>query len=127
MARGPRRTVQSGVVYAASRTGLPIVPVGVGFGNAWRAKSWDHFGVPKPLSTVYGVLGAPIAVPPDIERDDLEVYRVQVEQAMLAATAEAEEWAEACLPLPSGERAGVRGLHESPPRPQPLSPKGRGE
>jgi len=34
--RGPRRRVQAGVVLLASCTGLPLVPVGVGYTHAWR-------------------------------------------------------------------------------------------
>src|SRR5262249_14381439 len=37
--RGPRRVVQMGVVYLASRLGLPLAPAGFGFERPWRAKS----------------------------------------------------------------------------------------
>jgi hypothetical protein len=92
--RGPRRRVQPGAVFLASRTGLPIVPVGVGFANAWRAGSWDRFAVPKPFSTVTGVPGDLVRVPPDLNRDDLEPYRQRLEAALLRATASAEAWAQ---------------------------------
>src|ERR1700682_2061333 len=39
--RGPRRTVQPGLVYLAGLTGLPIVPVGFAYRGAWRMNSWD--------------------------------------------------------------------------------------
>jgi lysophospholipid acyltransferase (LPLAT)-like uncharacterized protein len=42
--RGPRRQVKVGIVYLASRTGMAIVPVGVGYTRAWR------FGC-RPAST----------------------------------------------------------------------------
>jgi len=91
--RGPRRRVQPGIVFLASRTGLPIVPVGVGFVNAWRVRSWDRFAVPKPFSTVTGVPGEVLRVPNHLNRDELEPYRLRLEESMLRATAAAEDWA----------------------------------
>src|SRR5262245_32924491 len=41
--RGPRRKLQERVVFLASRTGLPLVLVGVGYEKVWRAGSWDRF------------------------------------------------------------------------------------
>ena len=34
--KGPRRQLALGIIFLASITGLPIVPVGVGFASAWR-------------------------------------------------------------------------------------------
>ncbi len=89
--RGPRRQVQPGIIYLASKTGLPIVPAGIGFEKAWRAGSWDHFAVPRPWSTATCVIGEVIHVPPDLDRDQIECYRQRVEQELLAATEEAEK------------------------------------
>jgi lysophospholipid acyltransferase (LPLAT)-like uncharacterized protein len=91
--RGPRRRVQPGVVLLASCTGLPIVPVGVGFTRAWRARSWDRFAVPWPFSTVVGVLGEPIRVAQQVDRSGLERARAQVETLLCEATQAAESWA----------------------------------
>lgn len=89
--RGPRRQVQMGLIYLAALTGLPIIPIGFGWGNAWRMKSWDRFAVPVPFSRAVCVTGDPIAVPDTTDRDQLEVYRLQVQEAMDRATATAEE------------------------------------
>lgn len=91
--RGPRRRLQPGVVFLASRTGLPVVPTGFGFGNAWRARSWDRFAVPLPFSLVTCVAGRPIHVPLHLSTTGLEHWRSQVETTMLACTAAAEQWA----------------------------------
>jgi lysophospholipid acyltransferase (LPLAT)-like uncharacterized protein len=92
--RGPRRRVQVGAIYVASRTGLPIVPIGVGFTRAWRAASWDRFAVPLPFSRILGVIGHPIRVPAELDRDGLEHFRQMVEVQLLEVTAAAEAWAE---------------------------------
>lgn len=91
--RGPRRKLQPGIVQLASCTGLPVVPVGVGFTRAWRFKSWDRFALPKPFSTVCVVAPPSLVVPTDVSREQIEEYRQLIEQRMLAATVEAEEWA----------------------------------
>jgi lysophospholipid acyltransferase (LPLAT)-like uncharacterized protein len=99
--RGPRRQVQGGLIYLAARTGLPIVPAGFAFANAWRMKSWDRFALPKPGSLAAVVTDTPIVVPPDVDRDGIEHYRRLVENEMLRLTAIAERWAETGVrPIP---------------------------
>lgn len=105
---GPRRQVKSGIVLLASRAGLPIVPLGVGFTHAWRARSWDRFAVPRPFSTMIGVLGEPLIVPPDLDADGIEQHRRRVEEALLAATAAAEQRASQMHAQPNSKH--VRSL-----------------
>jgi lysophospholipid acyltransferase (LPLAT)-like uncharacterized protein len=88
--RGPRRRVQPGIVAMAAYTGLPVVPLGFGFTNAWRAKSWDRFAVPRPGSAVVVVAGPAIRVPRDLDRAGVEDYRAEIERQMLALTDDAE-------------------------------------
>lgn len=89
--RGPRRRVHPGIVYLAAKTGRPIVPSGFGYADAWRAGSWDRMALPKPFSRVIRVSVAPIHVPDTVDRDAIEAYRQQVEQAMCEATRLAQE------------------------------------
>lgn len=69
--RGPAGEVKEGVVFAASRTGLPVVPMGVAAGSAWRAGSWDRHLLPQPFSRVAVAYGEPLMVPQDAGRDEL--------------------------------------------------------
>jgi lysophospholipid acyltransferase (LPLAT)-like uncharacterized protein len=97
--RGPRRRVQPGVVYLAARTGLPVVPVGLGTCRPWRAKSWDRFAVPRPWTRARCVTGPPLVVPAAVDREELERYRQQFESSLLRVTDIAERWAETgCWP-----------------------------
>jgi lysophospholipid acyltransferase (LPLAT)-like uncharacterized protein len=91
---GPARRVQAGVVYLAARTGLPVVPVGFGFERPWRMASWDRFIVPRPWKRVACVSLAPVVIPQDADRNELEQYRQWLEQELLRATELAELWAE---------------------------------
>jgi lysophospholipid acyltransferase (LPLAT)-like uncharacterized protein len=92
--RGPRRQVQPGLVFLASRTGLPVVACGVGCSRVWRAKSWDRFAVPWPFSQAVVVVAPPVQVPADLDRVSLEYYRQVIEEGFLAATRAAEQLAE---------------------------------
>jgi lysophospholipid acyltransferase (LPLAT)-like uncharacterized protein len=92
--RGPRRHVHQGLVYLASRTGLPIVGSGMAFRRAWRARSWDRFAVPHPFTAAASVAPAPVFVPPNADRATIEACRLEVEQRMQAAMLEAEAWVE---------------------------------
>lgn len=92
--RGPRRELAPGAVYLASRLGLPIVPMGLGYDRPWRAKSWDRFAVPRPGSRARGIVGPEIEIPPHLDREALEQRRLAVERLLNDLTAEAEAWAE---------------------------------
>lgn len=88
--RGPRRVVQPGQIFLASRTGLPIVPCGFGFHSAWRMPSWDRFAVPRPFSAAVGVLGEPMRIPAELGRDGVEHWRGLAQRAMDHVTEVAE-------------------------------------
>jgi lysophospholipid acyltransferase (LPLAT)-like uncharacterized protein len=90
--KGPRRRVQPGLAFLASKTGLPVVPVGFGYRSAWRLNTWDRFAIPCPFSPAVGVLGRSIVVPPGLGRDDLERERIRIEESMIETTRLAEEW-----------------------------------
>lgn len=90
--RGPRETVQSGIIFLARKTGLPILPIGLGYSNCWRLPSWDGFRIPKPFSRVVLNFGEPISIPPELKEGEFEGYRQRLEESLkgLTATAEAE-------------------------------------
>jgi len=91
--RGPRRFVHLGSIFLASRAQLQIVPCGFAYGDNWRARSWDRLALPIPGQTARSVFGEPIAIPADLDREGLETYRVQVQQAMDDCQRQAEELA----------------------------------
>lgn len=112
--RGPRREVKRGLVYLASWTQMPIVPMGVGFTHAWRLKSWDRMAIPKPFSRITCLAGPVIRVPPRAGKAVLDRYHRLVQQSMEEAARVAEAWAQrkrvaANWPLPP-ERASRRQL-----------------
>jgi lysophospholipid acyltransferase (LPLAT)-like uncharacterized protein len=90
--RGPRRQVQPGAVYLASRTGLPIIPIGIAFQQAWRMRSWDRFVIPRPGSLATCLTLPPLHVPPDLDKQQLERYRLRFQALMDHAGDLAERW-----------------------------------
>jgi lysophospholipid acyltransferase (LPLAT)-like uncharacterized protein len=92
--RGPRRTLAQGPVYLASKLGLPIVAMGYAYDRPWRMRSWDRFAVPRPYSRARAVISPEMRIPPELDRDGLEHYRVEVERMLNRLSLEAEAWAE---------------------------------
>lgn len=50
--RGPRHSVEGGIVALAQKTGAKIVVFNYQASRSWRLKSWDKFVVPKPFSKI---------------------------------------------------------------------------
>ena len=84
--RGPAERVKPGVLYLASRSGLPIVPVTAAASSTWVLRSWDRFRVPRPFARVVVAHGAPLRVPPDLGREALEGWCGRLEAALAAVT-----------------------------------------
>lgn len=78
--RGPRRVVNVGAVYLASRSGMSLVPVGMAFDRPWRANGWDRMALPRPFTRARTVAGPLIHVPPDLNIDELEPWRRRVQE-----------------------------------------------
>lgn len=93
--RGPRRQLAQGPIYLASRLQLPLVVMGFGYDRPWRANSWDRFAMPRPFSRGRAVIGPPLMLPRDLDRDGIEKCRLRAERLLNDLTCEAEAWATA--------------------------------
>lgn len=81
--RGPRRVVKDGIVYLASQSGRPIVPVALGVSRAWKPRGrWTDLVIPWPFSRAVVLGGPPIYVPEGLTPQQLGPYRDQVQAAM---------------------------------------------
>lgn len=89
--RGPRHHAHEGAVFLASRSGLPVVPIGMALSREWRLRSWDRFRVAKPFARAEMVFGAPRKVAADLDRAALESERAWLEGELLALSKEAHE------------------------------------
>ncbi len=50
--RGPIYVCKPGPVVVARRAKVRVVVLGIVYENAWRLRSWDRFGIPRPFSAV---------------------------------------------------------------------------
>ncbi len=92
--RGPRRKMQSGIVFLASRTGRAIVPTAYACIRSWRIKgNWTDLMVPKPFTKIFLVAGEPIEVPPDLSREEIARYTALVQDEMDRLSTEVERMA----------------------------------
>lgn len=99
--RGPRRVVQMGAIYIASRTGMPLVPLGFAYRSCWRAGSWDRMVVPRPFTVGRCVAGRPICLPDGLDRAQMEDARRQVQQTMDQVQARADALAASGARVPN--------------------------
>lgn len=50
--RGPRHTINDGIISLATKLKLPIFTMNFKASNYWQLRSWDKFVIPKPFSKV---------------------------------------------------------------------------
>lgn len=84
--RGPRREMKAGPVYLASQLGRRICCGAYACKRGWRINgSWTDMLIPLPFTTIYLVTSEPLAIKPDLSRDELhaEIMRVQAEMDRL--------------------------------------------
>ncbi len=89
--RGPRCVAQMGVAIIAQRSGMPVLPLTSACDRGKRLSSWDRFQIPAPFARVVVGYGPPIRVPAETTGDDLEKYRILVEEGVRRLTDDADE------------------------------------
>ncbi len=88
--RGPRGSVQGGVIKLASDGKRAIRPHGFAVSSAKRLKSWDRFTIPYPLARVVHFVGEPMQVPPKVDRATRKELARELEQRLADANRQAE-------------------------------------
>ena len=84
--RGPKHRVKKGIIEVARLTGAPIVPM------SWHSpspfflkfKTWDEFCFPLNCIKMKAIYGEPIYIPYNATEEELENYRLQVENELKA-------------------------------------------
>ena len=81
--RGPKYSVQPGVVWLASASKAPIVPFHIEASRQWVLNSWDNHRFHKPFSTIHIGIGKPIMVDRVMVKENPEQAASLVQEAMM--------------------------------------------
>ncbi|OPY89705.1 MAG: hypothetical protein A4E72_01010 [Syntrophus sp. PtaU1.Bin208] len=81
--RGPRGIIKPGLITLSQLSGAPIFPISASASRAWILNSWDRCLVPKPFSTIHISWDDPIFIPPDLDPENFERRRLEVQNRML--------------------------------------------
>ncbi|HEX6590175.1 MAG TPA: lysophospholipid acyltransferase family protein [Longimicrobiales bacterium] len=80
--RGPRQKMKPGILLAAQRARIPVVPATAACTRAWWFEGWDRFLVPKPFSRVVIEFGEPVLLDPALDETGLERAGHAIEQTL---------------------------------------------
>jgi len=80
--QGPPQILQAGSILLASRTGAPILPMVWSASRSFVFRSWDRTAVPLPFSRIEFFYGNPFIVPSKIRSEEIETYRLKLENEM---------------------------------------------
>ena len=89
--RGPSMHLSMSPLYYAQKTGKPIVGLGYSIKGAKIASSWDSMMLPLPFSKGITYATEPFYIPKDASGQDLEKYRLQIEEKLNKLTRQADE------------------------------------
>lgn len=88
--RGPLMRAKLGPAWIAASARAPVLPVAFSTRRGKVFDSWDRFLLPWPLNRGVFVYGAPLQPPETLDADALEAFRLEIEEAVTAATRRAD-------------------------------------
>ncbi len=90
--QGPRHYLKPGTFYLARQTGAYLLPIIFSAKRKIQFNSWDRFVLPLPFSKSVVIYGAPINVPKNLSREQLEQLRATFQEAMIQLEKQADEY-----------------------------------
>ena len=90
--KGPAFKAQSGAVFIAQKSGVPIIPITNSAQRRWTLKSWDGFIIPKPFSRAVIFIGEPIYVPAKLSKEEIELKSKELEESLNLLTEKADNY-----------------------------------
>lgn len=88
--KGPIFKVKSGVIKIAQMSQIPIVPIVPHATWKTEAPTWDRYQIPFWFTKMVSVCGDPIYIPKDITEEQIEEYRLNLENELFRLQKEAE-------------------------------------
>ena len=80
--QGPARVLQSGPLLLAAKSGRVVFPVVWSASHYFAFDTWDRLVLPKPFSKLDFVYGEPFFLPEGLKANQLEEYRLELENRM---------------------------------------------
>jgi lysophospholipid acyltransferase (LPLAT)-like uncharacterized protein len=96
--RGPSGKFQPGALLIAQKARAPIYPAGIGAYPRILLPTWDRYLVPLPFARGAFLIGEPVWVPEDADKDDFARLSEQLEQTINALQDRAEAIARGAKP-----------------------------
>ena len=87
--KGPAEQAKIGVIEAARKSGVSIIPIACSANKSWHARSWDSMIIPKPGARLKCILGAEMIIPKDATDESLSQYAETLSKNLTALTKEA--------------------------------------
>lgn len=84
--QGPARVAKLGTMVIARDGGAPIIPVLWGADRCWTFNSWDRYLLPKPFARIVLYAAEPLWIPQTAKGEELERYRLLLEERMNEGT-----------------------------------------
>ncbi|MCS7272723.1 MAG: lysophospholipid acyltransferase family protein [Fimbriimonadales bacterium] len=88
--RGPSRKFQPGALLIAQKANAPIYPAGISAYPRILLPTWDRYLIPLPFARGAFLIGEPVWVPTEADKDDFARLAEQLEAAINALEARAE-------------------------------------
>lgn len=80
--RGPRYRATKGIIFLASITGRPILPMTNSFRRMRVFRSWDRFILPYPFTRGVVIYAEPVRVPPGASEEVMEAKTRELERKL---------------------------------------------
>lgn len=91
--RGPIYEVKPGILKLAQQTGVPLIPGAASCSRRFVfEKAWNRCYLPLPFSKCIVVYGEPMHIPSEASSEDLEGYRLRLQETLKALKIEAERY-----------------------------------
>lgn len=88
--RGPNEQMAEGPIRMASRTGAPVILMGLATSPAARLKTWDRMQLPAPFGRGVIAFDGPLHAPEDLDAEAVTALRQAWSARLTAANAAAE-------------------------------------
>ena len=89
--KGPICKVKEGVIKIAQMSQKPIIPLVPTVNWKFEINSWDRYKIPLFFATVTNIYGEPIYVPKKLSADEVEEYRLNLENELFRLQKETEK------------------------------------